>query len=119
MYDNLGEDDRVIIYLDFSRTLNKIKEDYMDVYEGVESKILFTRRFNENPDLRITYFDQENMIIKDRLKEEEWFSITEGDYITGKYSDDTEHQIFLNTGEKKIHYVQNIFFEVHILICIT
>ena len=41
-------------------TPNKLKE-YLDVYEGVRSEILYTTKFNENSDLGTTYLGRIDM----------------------------------------------------------
>ena len=33
----------------------KLKEEYLDVYKGIQSEILSTKRFDENSDLSTTY----------------------------------------------------------------
>ena len=49
------KEERDIIALDFCPTLNILKEEYLDVYEGIQSEILHTTRFDENSDLSTTY----------------------------------------------------------------
>ena len=44
------EKDRPISEIDFRDTSNRLKEEYLDRYEGVKSEILNTTRFNENSD---------------------------------------------------------------------
>ena len=46
---------RPISEIDFGNTSDRIQEEYLDRYKGVESKILRTTRFDENSDLRMTY----------------------------------------------------------------
>ena len=46
---------RDIIELDFGPTPNILKEEYLDMYEGIQSEILNTTRFDENSDLSTTY----------------------------------------------------------------
>ena len=41
--------------LDFGDTSEKLKGEYLDVYEGIQSEILSTTRFDENSDLNMTY----------------------------------------------------------------
>ena len=43
------------IELDFGSTPHKLCEEYLDVYEGVQSEIINMTRFNENSDLSTTY----------------------------------------------------------------
>ena len=39
-------------------TSDRLKEEYLDRYEGVKSEILSTTRFNENSDLSTTYLGE-------------------------------------------------------------
>ena len=49
------KEERDIIELDFGPTPKILKEEYLDVYEGIQSEILNTTRFDENSDLSTTY----------------------------------------------------------------
>ena len=44
-----------MLELDLGDTQGKLKEEYLDVYEGIQSQILSTTRFDENSDLTTTY----------------------------------------------------------------
>ena len=43
-----------MLELDFGYTPDKLKEEYLDVYEGIQSEILSTTRFDENSVLSTT-----------------------------------------------------------------
>ena len=43
------------VELDFCSVPFKLHEEYLDVYEGIQSKIVNTTRFNENSYLSTTY----------------------------------------------------------------
>ena len=45
---------RDIIELDCGPTPDKLREEYLDMYEGIQSEILNTTRFDENSDLSST-----------------------------------------------------------------
>ena len=47
--------ERDLIELDCGPTLNILKEEYLDVYEGIQSEVLKTTRDDENSDLSTTY----------------------------------------------------------------
>ena len=49
------KEERDPIELDSGPTPNILKEEYLDMYEGLESEILNTTRFDENSDLITTY----------------------------------------------------------------
>ena len=44
-----------MVEIDFGPTLDVLKEEYLDVYEVIQSKIVNTTRFNENSDFITTY----------------------------------------------------------------
>ena len=45
------EDKRQMLDLDFGDTPEKLKEEYLNVYKGIQSEILNTTRFDENSDI--------------------------------------------------------------------
>ena len=51
----LNTGDREFRKLDFGTTLLKLHEEYMDVYEGIQSEIVSATGFDENSDLSTTY----------------------------------------------------------------
>ena len=51
----IKEEEKDILELDFGHTPDKLKEEYLDMYEGIHSEILSTTRFDENSDLSTTY----------------------------------------------------------------
>ena len=55
IYDRLKEKDRQVIELDFGDTSDKLKGEYLDMYEGVRSEVLCATRLDENTDLSMTY----------------------------------------------------------------
>ena len=56
--------------------LDRLKEEYLDRYEGITSEIADTTRFDENSDLRTTYLGRINMTHEKNLIVEEKFSIS-------------------------------------------
>ena len=46
---------RDLIELDFGPTSDTFKGDYLDMYEGIQSEIVNTTRFDKNSDLSTTY----------------------------------------------------------------
>ena len=49
------EEETHMLILDFGDTLEKLKKEYLDVYERILSEILSTTRFDENSDLSTMY----------------------------------------------------------------
>ena len=79
------KEERDLIELDFGPTPNILKEEYLDVYEGIQSEILNTTRFDENSDLSTTYLGKSDRSKNDKIKAEESFPISEQVYTLGKF----------------------------------
>ena len=59
------------------RNLHQIRENYLDMYEGILSKVISTTRFNESSDLSMTYLGREDITRASKKKAEEKFPILE------------------------------------------
>ena len=71
------------------------------MYEGIQSEIVNTTRFNKNSDLSTTYLGKSDRSKNDKIKAEESFPISEQGYTLGKLLDRTEYQLLLDTGASK------------------
>ena len=71
------ERERSILEIDFVNTSDRLKEEYLDRYEGVESEILSTTRFNENSDLSTTSLGKASRNKDNKISTEEKFPISE------------------------------------------
>ena len=88
--------------LDFDAVPQNLQEEYLDVYEGIQSDIVSSSRFNENFDLSTTYLGKtEHKEGQDKLKAEESFPIPENGYTLGRLLDDTKCQLLLDMGAIK------------------
>ena len=101
IYNRLQEEDRQVLELDFGDNPGKLKEEYLDMYEGVESEILSTTKFDENSDLSMTYLGRINMTRTSKINVEEKFPISEQGYTVGKLLDGMQCQILLDMGASK------------------
>ena len=72
-------DERDTLELDFGQTPEILREEYLDVYEGIQSEILSTMRFDEN-----TYLGKVDRSMNNKIKAEESFLISEQVYTVGK-----------------------------------
>ena len=72
------------------------------MYEGIETEVINTTRFDENSDLSTTYLCRVDTTRARKIKVEERFPITEQGYMIGKLWDGTECQILLDTGASKL-----------------
>ena len=61
------KDEREIIELDFGMLPQILFEEYLDVYEGIQSEIVNTTRFDENSNLSTTYLCKSDKTRNDKL----------------------------------------------------
>ena len=95
------KEERDMIKLDFSPKLNILKEEYLDVYEEIQSEIVNTTRFDENSDLSTTYLGKLDRSKNNKFKAEESFPISEQGYTLGKSLDISECQMLVDTGTSR------------------
>ena len=94
-------EERDTLELDFDQMLDILREEYLDVYEGIHSELLSIMRFDENSDLSTTYLGKADRSRNNKIKAEESFPISEQWYTIGKLFDGAECQILLETGASK------------------
>ena len=95
---SITKEERQMLELDFAVMPEKLKEEYFDKYNGIQSETLSTTRFDENSDLRTTHLGRVDMTTASKIKTEETFPISEKGYTVGILLDGTECQILLDTG---------------------
>ena len=88
-----------------------LQEEYLDMYEGIQSEVVSTTRFDENSDLSTMYLGRSDRAKCDKLKAEESFSISEHRYILGKLLDGTECQLLLDTGASKSFMLKSYYMQ--------
>ena len=84
------KEERDILELDFGPTPDILREEYLDVYEGIQSEILNTTRFDKNLYLCTTYLGKADRSKNSKIKAEDSFPISEQGYTLGKLLDGTE-----------------------------
>ena len=77
------KEERDLLELDFGPTPDILKGDYFDMYEGIQSEIVNTTRFDENSDLSTTYLGKSDRSKNDKMKAEESFPISDQGYMLG------------------------------------
>ena len=88
--------------VDFGTNPQNLKDEYLDVYEGIQSDIVSSSRFDENSDISTKYLGkigQEES--QNKLKAEESFPISENGYTLVRLLDGTKCQLLLDTGASK------------------
>ena len=70
-----------MLELDFGDMPEKLKEEYVDKNDGIQSEILNTTRFGENSDLSTTYLGGVDTTRASKIKVEETFPISQPGYV--------------------------------------
>ena len=98
--------------MNVGRSPNKLKADYLDVYEGVYAEVISTDRFDEDTDLSTTYLGQVNMTRDTEVKAEESFPITARGYTRGQLLYGTDCEILIDTGAIKSYMLKSYFLKM-------
>ena len=101
-YKTKPNEEREFREVDFSTVLQSLQDKYLDVYEGIQSDIVSSSRFDENSDISTTFLGRTgHKEIQDKLKAEESFPISENGYTLGRLLDGMKCQLLLDTGTSK------------------
>ena len=73
LYKELKKNEILKGSVNFGRSPEKLKSDYLDVYEGTYAEVISTDRFDEDTDLSTTYLGQVDMTRSTEVKAEESF----------------------------------------------
>ena len=87
--------------IDFSGVSEKLKSDYLDIYDSVYAEVVSNNRFDEDTDLSTTYFGQVGMSRKTEVIAEESFAMNAAGHTRGELLDGTECEILIDTGAGK------------------
>ena len=75
-YKTKPNEEREFREVDFGTVLQSLQDEYLDVYEGIQSDIVNSSRFDENSDISTTYLGRTgHKESQDKLKAEESFPI--------------------------------------------
>ena len=108
-----GKKETGMVEIDFGPTLDILKEEYFDMYKGIQSEIVNTTRFDENSDSSTAYLGKSDRSKNDKLKAEEAFPISEQGYTLGKLLDGTECQLLLDTGASKSFMSKSFYMHLN------
>ena len=95
--------------VNFGRSPDKLKADYLDVYEGVYAEVISIDRFDEDMDLSTTYLGQIDIIRGTEVKAEEDFPISVQGHTKRQLLDGTECNILVDTGTNKSYMSKSYF----------
>ena len=97
--------------IDFSGVSEKLKSDYLDVYDGVYVEVISTNRFDEDTDLSTTYLGQVDMSRKTEVEAEESFAMNAAGHKRGELLDGTEFEIIIDTGMSKSYMSKSYYMQ--------
>ena len=106
--------------MDFGANSQYLQAEYLDVYEGIQSDIVSSGRFDENSDISTTYLGkigQEES--QNKLKAEESFPTSENNCTLGRLLDGTKCQLLLDTAASKSFMSKSFYMHcksLHILL---
>ena len=83
-WKSITEEERQMIEIHFGDMAEKLKGEYLDIYDGIQSEILSTTRFDENSDLSTTYLGRVDTTRASKIKVKETFPISKQGYTGGK-----------------------------------
>ena len=109
LYRELQEEELLNVDVNFGSSPDRLKAEYLDVYEGVYAEVISTDKFDEDTDLSTTYLGHLDMTRNTEVKVEENFPITALGYTKGKLLDDTECDILVDTGASKLYMSKSYF----------
>ena len=109
IFIEIKEQEMLKASIDFSGMSEKVKSDYLDVYDGVYAEVISTNRFDEDTDLSTTYLDQIGMSRKTEVKAEESFAMNAAGHTRGELLDGTEYEILIDTGASKSYMSKSYY----------
>ena len=111
LYKELREKEMLRASVNFGASLEKLRSEFLDVYEGVYAEVISTDRFDEDTDLSTTFLGQVNMSRDTEVKAEESFPITARHYTRGELLDGTDCEILIDTGASKSYMLKSYFMQ--------
>ena len=106
-----------MLELDFRDTPEKSKGEYLDMYEGIQTEVISTTRFDENSDLCTTYLGRIDTTRASKIEAEVKFPVSEQGYIMESYWMKQNVRYYW-TQEKTNHScVNHIIYNANLYIC--
>ena len=94
---------------DITFDTDRIRDTYLDKYDGVKVEILQVTRLDESTDLSTTYLGKTSVTREYVIKAEEKFPITGQGYTNGKLFDQTRCSILIDTGASKSYMSKSYY----------
>ena len=90
---------------------NRIRNTYLDRYDGIQAEISQVNSFDESTDLSTTYLGKTDVTREQAIKAEEIFPISGQGYTNGKLLDQTECSILIDTGVSKSYMSKSYYMQ--------
>ena len=84
LYKELKKEETLKVSVNFGGSQEKLKSNYLDVYEGVYAEVISTDKFDEDTDLSTIYLGKVDMTRSTEVKAEGSFPITTRGYTKGQ-----------------------------------
>ena len=107
LYSSLETNEDLIPDMIFDE--DKIRDIYLDRYDGVQAEISQVTSFDESTDLSTTYLGKTDMTREYVIKAEEKFPISGQGYTSGKLMDKTKCSILIDTGASKLYMSKSYY----------
>ena len=111
IYKELKEKEMLKTSIDFSGVSEKLKSDYLDVYDGVYAEVISTNRFDEGTDQTTTYLGQVDISRKAEIEAEESFAMKAVGHTRGELLNGTECEILIDTGASKSYMSKSYYMQ--------
>ena len=111
LYRELKEKEILKTSIDFSSISEKLKSDYLDVYDGAYADFKKPNRYVEDTDPSTTYLGPVKMSRKTEVRAEESFAMNAVGHTRGELLGGTECKILIDTGMSKSYMSKSYYIQ--------
>ena len=115
LYRSLNNEQSIKTNLNFGKSPENLKTEYLDVYEGVYTEVTSTDKFDEDTDISTTYLGHLDMTRNTEVKAEENFPMMARGYTRGQLLDGTDCDVLIDTGASKSYMSKSFFLQCKLL----
>ena len=115
MYKRLQDSERDVKEVSYNSNSESLKQEYLHIFEGVNSGIVYTTQYDDNNNIGTTYLDMSRMRRQDEWKAEHKPPITEDCYIQGKLLESTDCMVLLDMETSKSFMSKTFLFKLTII----
>ena len=111
LYKRVNSEEMLKTSLNFGKSPETLKSDYLDINKGMYAEIIITNRFDEDTNLITTYLGQVDVARDTEVKAKESFPMTARGYTKGQLLDGTDCEILIDTGASKSYISKSNFLQ--------